>query len=57
VTNRPFLPQGEGRGQLRKPDVLMRVLLRVMLPPAQDLVGLLGGEEAGSVRGVEVPVE
>ena len=52
-----FLPLGEGREQLRKPDVLLRVLLRVLLPPAQELMGPLGGEEAGSVRGVEVPVE
>ena len=42
---------------MRKPEVLLRVLLRVPLPPAHEMIDLVGGEEAGSVRGVEVPVE
>ncbi len=57
VTSRQFRSLREGRGQLRKTDVMLRVLLRVLLPPAHELAGLVGEEETGSVRGLEVSVE
>ncbi len=56
VISHPFRPQSEGWGQLRKSNGLLRVLLRVLLPPAQELANLMEEEEAGSVRGVEIPL-